>query len=719
MIDDVSLNTKVLDKYKKENIVLYGLSERTNKLINKYSDYNIVGLMDGIQVDGEIFGKKIISYDDCINLKVKLIIIVARESSCQIIFKRIFRFCNKNNILLFDCLGNNLFSKYESLVKSDMNYYNLNEDLLKNEINKHDVISFDIFDTLLMRKILMPDDLFVIMEERLKELNIFTGDFLKLRKESDFEIGYTNPNIYDIYNNFKKKTGISEEIKNTILNMEIEYEKKVLVKRDKMVEILNYAKSIGKKVFLISDMYLPKEIIEDFLKSLGIIGYDNLFISCDVKKSKYTGIYSWFKEKNYGKTYLHIGDNEEADGKCAEKEGIDSFLIKSANSMLSISSAFGIERMCKTINDRTIIGLIIAKLFNNPFSLYKSKGKIVLNNYKECDYLFVAPVVTRLVLWLVEKVQQGNYKNILFASRDGYIIEQLYKYFLDKFNLDKLPRGIYFETSRVACATASVTNEEDIKWILGPKSDKKPEELLKERFLIDENKVSKWDEEKYGSVLEYALDNKEAIYNNSKELKKSYLKYCDKLGINEGKYAFFDLVSCGTCQRLLQRFINVDLDGLYLCRYYNKKDEEDIVKISSLYENHVHYYYYGYGYECNIYKHYFLLEKILTSFKPSMLCIGKEIKPVYGKEVRKEDEMEFIEEAHLAIKEFFYDFIDNLYVYKIPISNALIDTIFGLIDEEYTEDNCNYFSKIKIVNDFGLEEISVGRKDTCKIKDEK
>ena len=49
---------------------------------------------------------------------------------------------------------------------------------------------------------------------------------------------------------------------------------------------MEYAIAQGKEVAIISDMYLPSEIITDILNSLGIKGYTKLYVSCDYGVSK-------------------------------------------------------------------------------------------------------------------------------------------------------------------------------------------------------------------------------------------------------------------------------------------------------------------------------------------------------------------------------------------------------------------------------------------------
>ena len=98
--------------YKYTKIALYGLGTETEKVLKEFAkDYEIVGLLDGFQENGELYGKSIISLDDAIKKEVKLIIVVARPSSCRAIAKRIGNICRKNAIMVLDIRGKNLLDE--------------------------------------------------------------------------------------------------------------------------------------------------------------------------------------------------------------------------------------------------------------------------------------------------------------------------------------------------------------------------------------------------------------------------------------------------------------------------------------------------------------------------------------------------------------------------------------------------------------------------------
>lgn len=702
MTDEKIWNKKLLSNFEGRKIALYGVSDRSRLLLEQCPWLNIACILDGVRTDGNAYGKSIVSLEESFNMGIDSIIIAARESSVRVIYKRIVRLCKKKSIMLYDYMGENLVDKFSYINDDSSDYLKLNEEVLIHEIDKHEIISFDIFDTLIMRDTLYPDDVFNIMEYKLENEGIYTRKFATDRKNAESDIMGMNPNIHDIYNNFTRKLGVPDFLSKKIKQIELDIEKAILHKRIKMAEIFEYALIKGKKVYLISDMYLPSDIISELLYNEGISGYEKIYVSCEQKCTKYTGIYEKFCDEVKGSSYLHIGDNDEADGYNARQAGIDVFLIKSAYELMRISSYSELTELTETIDDRNVIGMLAAKIFNNPFVLYDNNGKVPLSGIEDITYSFVAPVSLALVLWIIKQMRDGYYKNILFSARDGYLIKKLYDYIIQKQGYN-LPEGIYFYTSRVACSTAVVENEDDITWILGPTSLAGIEKTVSDRFIIDQNRITPRKEINEDIII-YTISNKIPLYTNSLELRKNYMTYINNIGLDNDKYAFFDLVSCGTCQYYLNRFAPMKLEGLYLGRYINNEKKKLTLPIKCMYYN-----YNNVEENSNIFKNYFILEYIFSAPEPSVKCFDKEGNAIFMKELRSEAVIRDIKIMQDVIMNYFLHFC-NFLLTKGELNIALIDRIYGLLDGAYTKISDNYFDNLFMIDDFGGNQIKVKRK---------
>ena len=179
---------------KEDPMVLYGIGKNTGKLLPKISDYHIVGLMDERRRKGFIWEKPILDYEDVRLLNVKTIIIIARPAVIGIIYRRISKFCSENDIIVYDVKGNDLSKLYVNQ-ENDIPYFYQRLEILEKEIQKYDIISFDVFDTLIMRKILYPSDIFTMMELNLrKEGDRGVSNFARLRIEAERQLNDENIN---------------------------------------------------------------------------------------------------------------------------------------------------------------------------------------------------------------------------------------------------------------------------------------------------------------------------------------------------------------------------------------------------------------------------------------------------------------------------------------------------------------------------------------------
>ena len=712
--DVVTIFKRNFSECKNKRIVLYGKGPRTRIILENLSDYNIIGIMDRNLKEGGVYGKKILSYDEVLEKKADMIISVTRSWSTPHVYNRIGTFCEYNHIMLYDIDGNNLFETMGKVceeVEPDP-YFNISEKSLKQQILLHDVISFDVFDTLVMRKTLIPTDVFYIIEERAKNHGICIHNYHDLRKKAEADIIQKNPNIYNIYDHLQELVNMSDKDKEWLLQEEIKVEKEVLIQRTKMVEMMEFAIANGKRVCLISDMYLPETILRSILDGLNIKGYEKLYVSCDYNIAKWNGIFEVFKRQIKGRSYLHIGDNPIADGDCAKQFGINSFCIKKALDLLDISSYASIRSYLRTVNERSLIGLFIAEAFNNPFVLYHTDGRIEVEDLQKYGYLFIGALITDFVLWAVKQLKTSGCKKVLFAARDGFLIKKLYDQYCKIYQISNMPQSLYFYTSRHVLINASMETEEDIRFLMELPYRYSPDQMLINKFGFSKEEILLYDEQKFKDKVEYGLAHKELIFKRSKELKEKYKKYIALEELNsEDIYAFFDLVASGTCQYYLERMDMLNLRAYYLCYYsggnpvrdrlvHNERSYIKLIKNGD---------YTDYIQENNTHQDYWLLETIMTSEEPSLIDVTEAGKPILGSEARNEEELEFVRSMHKAIERFFEEYIRNLYIDSSEIAQVIPDKLYGFKNLKYTYEHCPELDQFALFEDLGQGVLYINR----------
>ncbi|MGN0403165.1 MAG: hypothetical protein ACI4HQ_13030, partial [Acetatifactor sp.] len=193
---------KNFEALKNTNIVIYGLGKNTKLILDERKQYRIVGLMDGVRTGEVVWGLPVITCDEANDLGVSAIIIIATAANVPLIYQRIAAECEMYHIQVFDINGNEQ-KRLSGEYKLPEIYSTMTKDALLSKINGCDVISFDIFDTLLVRRVLQPTDLF---ENLMNKYEFYHPDFCRKRISCERELyNSTNPNIYEIYSSMAKE----------------------------------------------------------------------------------------------------------------------------------------------------------------------------------------------------------------------------------------------------------------------------------------------------------------------------------------------------------------------------------------------------------------------------------------------------------------------------------------------------------------------------------
>lgn len=458
----------------------------------------------------------------------------------------------------------------DNYIKKDIySMYSNSYDKLYRKIKSYDTITFDIFDTLITRKLVNPDDLFKLIDDKIK----FKLDrpFIEIRKEAEI-VARTefdrDVSIDDIYITMEKINNYSSAKVKKLKKLELDLEMEVLIPRDDMVKLYNKLIKDKKNIDIISDMYLPKKVIIKILKNCGIEVYRNLFISCDINKRKDNGVmWDYYFSENNEKT-IHVGDNYISDYVEVLKRGKQAIKILSGSDFYRDSYN---SKISSASNSLVLGNLYNRYLLNSPFF---DKNKFN-NNLELYGKYLLAPIFSTFFKWF----EQNNFsKNILFISREGYYLQKIYKEYCKIFNCNEI-NNKYFLTSRRAVSYAYCKTNKDLLELL----DMEFHGTISDLFI-----------KRYGFVLEYEnntiinLPNdkdiiSEIVLSNSKELLKNaaierreYLNYINKdfSKIINNSPCIIDLGYSGTTQYYLSKLLNKKIDGYYFALTNNLKPKK-------------------------------------------------------------------------------------------------------------------------------------------------
>ncbi len=637
-----------------QKIALYGLGTETERLLPEFKkDYEVVGLLDGFRDSGTEFGCPIISLYDLPDLGVNKIIVVARPGSCKAIRKRIGAFCREHGIELFDNRGKDLLVKEE--VSFDLSSIKGGtESELRQRIREADMVSFDLFDTLITRKVLSYSDVFEILEGR-----YFPG-FAKKRLQVEKELtrGHS-PRLEAIYEN------IPEVNAREAAEEEYELEKQLLLPRYKMREIFDEAVSLGKRVFITSDTYYSKSQIEDILRDKGYSGYEDVLASCEYDVIKPDGLFEKLKafKRDESERILHIGDDEEADIKGAEAAEIEAFRIFSPDTFFDKLGCLGMEELIVTPSDKVKAGLFTSIVFNDPFIFETENGKISVHNSFDIGYLVCAPMITDFVFWMENEAKKSDIRQILLGARDGFLIEKLINI------LSTTTKHLYFLTSRMAAIRAGVKDEDDIAYVDSMKFFGTEEQRLAARFGL----------ELHGDEMK---DKNRWILEQAKLLRNNYAKYLEKADIEITKSAFFDFVAKGTTQMFMEKVLGTSLVGLYFLQLEPEFMSDKNLEIRPFYTEEE-------KETSAVFDNYYILETMLTAPHPAVQEFDDNGEPVFAEETRSERDIKCFERAQRGIETYFDEYI-RILPETLRIENKKLDEAFltlinhvEILDEDF------------------------------------
>ena len=196
--------------------------------------------------------------------------------------------------------------------KSIINRFSVNEFVKK--LKTFDIISFDVFDTLILRTVNDPKDVFTILavESGFNDFKSARITAEKIAREKmQASLNTREIVINDIYDVLYERYGIEKKW----MLREIEIEKEVCIANPYFFDIYNQLLQLNKRITVMTDMYLPKTVITEILSNCGYKTFYSIYVSNELKLCKGDGSLPKYINENLikGQRAIHIGDNYTAD----------------------------------------------------------------------------------------------------------------------------------------------------------------------------------------------------------------------------------------------------------------------------------------------------------------------------------------------------------------------------------------------------------------------
>lgn len=313
------------------------------------------------------------------------------------------------------------------------------------KLSAYDIISFDIFDTLILRPFETPDDLFGVLA-----LEMGRPDFKDIRLSADraMRILTNKPNneinLYDTYRYIEEVYKINAD---KWSRREIELEKEFCYANSYMKEIYDKLIANGKTVIATSDMYLPGGILTELLHGCGYTEIKKVFVSCDYTCCKATGQLQRIVQKFCGqdKRYIQVGDNYISDIQGSESCGWGTYYYENINQRGAQYRPVTHKTLARSI----YCGIVNAELHAAPKTLAK---------YYEFGFVYGGFLVCGYCEWLNRLAKSEGIDKFLFISRDGDIISKVYNKFYKEVD------NAYILASRFALFQAGFEEHFQLFW---------------------------------------------------------------------------------------------------------------------------------------------------------------------------------------------------------------------------------------------------------------
>lgn len=290
-----------------------------------------------------------------------------------------------------------------------------------------DIVSFDIFDTLVIRPFVKPTDLFEYLS-----IKYDVPEFSKLRIQAEKNARQKKSSqevtLNEIYFEINSKYSYLQEI-------EFETELKLVKPHPNARLYYKEALTASKKVICVSDTYFTLPQIKKLLNKCGYTQIDNIYLSSEYGDNKGKTLFNTVINdlKISPEKILHIGDNRISDYEQPLKLGLHAVLLNKLTDILLKNRDINKPFINFYERKNNLKGSIwISMISQNRAAMPKST-----TFWFDLGYCLGGSFVIGYVKYIAKIAKQNSIDKLFFASRDGYILKKIFDtYFSKKLQIE-------------------------------------------------------------------------------------------------------------------------------------------------------------------------------------------------------------------------------------------------------------------------------------------
>lgn len=459
------------------------------------------------------------------------------------------------------------------------------------EEEKTKFVSFDVFDTAILRPVLEPHDMFAFLNRVAREeLKLINLNFSEIRRQCERNLrlemevdGLTqDPSLEQIYERIAGDFCLNFKSLKKIKQLELDLEIRLSRKNPLIFKIYESALAAGKEVIFCSDSYFDKKTLVKMLVDAGYKKFHTVFTSCEISATKKHGtMFPYVLEflSVDANSILHIGDNKKSDDLNPKKINIRTFHVVAPRDQFLNKK--GVHRSLwkspGTLDFTTRCQLaIFANRFLSENPAMNPEKSLFTGNHQKFGYYAVGPFLYWLMKWIRQEAEAREIDRLCFLSRDGYLPLKAWKILYGSD--DKAPSSLYLYASRRAFLPLNIKYGNFLSAIYSIKTGPNltvsnfflsrfslplAQDLLKiahKKNLMPDMPISECELE----IRQLLIENEEIIQKGIDQDAKHSEDYLTSVLEGSKKPALFDVGRKGSFQNAISRLINDKIFGFYV-----------------------------------------------------------------------------------------------------------------------------------------------------------
>lgn len=360
---------------KGKRIAIYGSGSSAREVFKRFPEYNFVCLVDDSNAGKYVGEYYTVTFDQMLDLEIECLIIAAKTVFAEEIYRQIMGRSRAHKLKVYNLYGQDMFKLHREIMALNIGYGKLHSKDLYHAIDCHDIIAFDMDNTLFGVRRVNKFDFYQRVEHALLdagiEINYFANKFLEIKEvHPDWSYRYIVEKVVNGEN-------LQPVVFDRIWDITLEVMKEDFVPRKAVLEALKYALACGKTVCIIEDMAeyrIQSELWKSLLVEHGVTGIEAIICSSEYYEDKYQGLVREIVIKYPGSTYLYVGDELEADILVPRLYGIDTFLVKSARKLFLEMEPFQVE-MTQNRNVREAYENYLLEVYNDEYLINRIQNR--------------------------------------------------------------------------------------------------------------------------------------------------------------------------------------------------------------------------------------------------------------------------------------------------------------------------------------------------------